>query len=81
MKKDLGLCAGVVKNQSGFMLRNLFKHCLDRIGGATAGPRGRGSNIKHGDVGFWAGISVQNMTGIAARGQKLRNRLGVVDRG
>ena len=68
VEKNLRLRSGVVKDQGGFMLRNLIQHRGDRIGCATARPRGWGRDIKHGDVRFWAGVSGQNVAVITGAG-------------
>ena len=38
VEKDLGLCPGVVKDQGGFVLLNLFQHSRNSVFAATTGP-------------------------------------------
>ena len=81
VKEDLGLRAGVVKDERGAVAAHLRQHLGDGMRRTTAGPGGRRVRLEHGDIRLGPGIGVQHRAGRAARPEKPRQRGRILDRG
>ena len=81
VKENLGLRTGVVKDQRGFVLLDLFEHRGDRVAPAAAGPRGRLGGFQHPDVRIGAGVSQNDFARVGMLGQHPRDGCGVVHGG
>ena len=81
VEKQLGLGAGVVKYQRGFVAVNFLHHRINGIGRAAARPwRGLGGG-QHGNIGGWPGIGVDDVAALGGRGHHGGDGGGVLDRG
>ena len=81
MKENLGLCAGVVKDQGGLVFPDLFQDGGDRIFGAAPGPGRVFRRYQHGNVGVRSGIGVDDCARCRVAGQFGRHVGRVLDRG
>ena len=79
VKENLGLRAGVVKDERRLVLLDLFQHCGNGIGRAAAGPGRSFFCAQHCDVRGRAGVGQQNFTGIWVPRQQVRDLFRVVD--
>ena len=60
MEKQLGLSAGVVKDERGAVGFDKVKHGGDGIAATTTGPGGRGIGQQHLDIRVGAGVGLQD---------------------
>ena len=81
VKENLGLSAGIVENQGGFMLAYLVEHRRNRIGSPIAGPRRGRVRAQHPDVGRRAGIGQQDRAGVGVTRHEMRDGGGIFDGG
>ncbi len=81
VKEDLGLRAGVVKDQRGLVAFDLVQHRRDGIGRAAARPWRQGFGHQHRDIGIGAGIGMQDRAGIGVARQEGGDGRRIFDRG
>ncbi len=70
VEEDLGLCAGVVKDERRAVALHFREDFLDGIAPAAARPRRRCLGAEHGDIGIGAGIGLKNGAGRPATGHE-----------
>jgi hypothetical protein len=81
VKENLGLCAGVMKDQRRGVLTDLIKNGGDRIGRTASSPwRGLGC-AEHLNIGGRTGIRQENGAGIGVARHEVGNGSGVFDGG
>ena len=73
VEKDLGLGAGVVKDQGGVVAFHLGQHRRNGVFCPAPGPWRAFFGDQHGNVGFGAGIGQQDVAGVGVAGQHLRD--------
>ena len=81
MKKYLGLCPRVVKNQDRVVLRHLLQHLRDCIARPAARPRGWRVNLQHRYIRQRTLWRFNNMTRHRMAGHKARNLVRFLHRG
>ena len=81
VKEDLGLRAGVVKNERGFVFLDLLQNGRDCVFGTTPGPGRCLFRDQHRNVGIWPGIGLDDLTGVGMAREQMRNRGRVLNRG
>ncbi len=69
VKKNLGLRAGVMKDQGCPVPADLVQHRRDRVFRAAPGPGRALNGGQHGDIGVRARVGVQDVAGIGVAGQ------------
>ena len=60
-KENFRLCAGIVKNQRGFMRPYQIKHFGNRIGPAAPRPGGQFIRFQHSNIGRGTGVGMDDL--------------------
>ena len=81
VKEQLGLRAGVVKDQRGLVFLHLLQHRRNGVFRAAAGPWRGLVRDQHLDIRIRAGIGQKDIAGVGMTGEQVRDLLRVIHGG